>query len=469
MTTQRPFCVPLFRAILAIAPLIAIGASTAFGRFMRAPEVPVERLLRNTAAYVKEKSDDPQGYYLLGRVNALAFVHKSTTLRAFERKGQPLPNLDPYQGRGRGEARPPTPEQLCKHVVDSVANFRKAIAMKKDSGLYHLGLAYILEVGADAAWQIGAPPGSATPDKKPTPEQIAKWQALIADLGSENLATRQAAQKALADQMPAAGAALQAAVKDEDPERQSRGRTILADWWKQRARAEYLKAHTFAFPKDAKIRRRPLRGLQSLASYEAGKSYLRLAGDSAETDKHAATVKENLKTLDAKPRGPVTPMVFSLLPAQPLQDLLAPGKTVRFDLDGDSQPQRWPWLKPTTGLLVWDPTGRGRITSGRQLFGSVTFWMFFHDGFHALNVLDDNRDGVLAGSEMAGIAVWFDRNSDGRSDATEVVPVEKLGVASIRTRPALRTPEGPAHPTGVKLSDGSTRPLYDWTPSPVGK
>ncbi|MBT3202234.1 MAG: hypothetical protein HN350_20220, partial [Phycisphaerales bacterium] len=54
------------------------------------------------------------------------------------------------------------------------------------------------------------------------------------------------------------------------------------------------------------------------------------------------------------------------------------GTAVRFDLDGDGRAQSWPWVKPTTGILVWDPSGQGRITSGQQLFGSVTIWMFFN-------------------------------------------------------------------------------------------
>jgi hypothetical protein len=51
------------------------------------------------------------------------------------------------------------------------------------------------------------------------------------------------------------------------------------------------------------------------------------------------------------------------------------------------------------------------IRDARQLFGSRTWWIFFRDGYEALSVLDDNRDGQLTGAEMEGIAVWVDRKS----------------------------------------------------------
>jgi len=439
--------------------------------FMRAPEVPVERLLKNTAAYVKENPNDPQGYYLLGRINALAFVLKSDKLRVFQRQGKQLPYLDPWQGRPT----PGTPlkaERLKKHVVDSITNFRKAIALKPDGGLYHLGLAYILEQGSELSHEVGPPGPDAAAgggQAQPGKEQIAAWKALIAKLGAADSKTREQAQGDLAAQMPAAAATLLEHVNDPDAERQTRVRSVLAGYWKEQAIAGYLRAHELAFRTDRKIQHRPLRGLMSLVSYEAGKSYIRLVqqrGARKPETKTIASVQKHLAELEGKPRGPITPIIFSLAPAGGLPDLLADGAVVRFDLDGDGAPQAWPWVKPTTGLLVWDPGGRGRITSGRQLFGSVTFWMFFHDGFHALDVLDDNRDGKLAGAELVGLAGWFDRNTNGRSEPGEVIALERLGIRAIRTKPAGMAGGAPFHRAGLEMADGTTRALYDWTPHP---
>jgi hypothetical protein len=42
------------------------------------------------------------------------------------------------------------------------------------------------------------------------------------------------------------------------------------------------------------------------------------------------------------------------------------------------------------------------ITSALQLFGNVTFWMFWRDGYAAMSALDDNGDGVLSGDNCRG-------------------------------------------------------------------
>ncbi|MCP4377671.1 MAG: hypothetical protein GY794_16035 [bacterium] len=456
--------------LLLIMFVVAASASVASASFMRAPEIPVERLLANTAAYVKENPKNPQGYYLLGRINALAFAIKSGKLRAFHRNPKALVRLDPYQGRP-SKTPPLKTEQLTKHVIDSITNFRKAIALKPDSGLYRLGLAYILEQGSQTAYTIGAPPGE-KPHPAANDTQAAQWKGLIEQLGNKDSKARDKAQNILAAQMPAVAKGLMAFADDKNVERQARVRKLLAGYWNEQAIREYLLAHNLAIKTDSKIKHRPLRGLMSLASYESGKAYIRLVekrGATKAETKIIEKVKQALKELSDKPRGPITPIIFSLDTATAPRDLLSDGTVVRFDLDGDGLAQNWPWVKPSTGILVWDPSGKGRITSGRQLFGSVTFWMFFNDGFHALNVLDDDRDGRLSGSELRGLAVWFDRNSNGRSDRGEVTDITRLGIEAIETRASHKaTPSGwPAHHSGLKMKDGTTRPLYDWIPSPL--
>ena len=456
------------RHAVTVLLVVLMSGAPAAAKFARGQDTPVDRLLKNVAAYVKEKPDDPKGYYLLGRINALAFALKTDKLRVFGRGNPPLPKLDPSQSRPQGEGL--EPKQIEKHLTDAIANFRKAIKLKSGEGLYHLGLAYVLDVGAKMAPQVGLP-GPADPAAEPTPQQVAKWKALIAKLADENAPVREQASRDLAAAMPAAAGTLLAQADDKDAERRTRIAVILSAHWKGLAAAEYLRAHELAFTADRKIRSRPLRGLNSLVSYEAGKSYVRIARDEAddEVKQTVATVTKNVKELDGKPRGPITPIVFSLSPTGGLDELLAPNASVRFDLDGDGLAQQWPWVRPATGILVWDPAGRGRITSGRQLFGSVTFWMFFHDGFHALSSLDDDRDGRLCGSELRGLAVWFDRNTNGRSESGEVVPVERLGIRAIAAKATTNIDGCPAHPEGLVLEGGATRPIYDWVADPVGE
>ena len=134
-----------------------------------------------------------------------------------------------------------------------------------------------------------------------------------------------------------------------------------------------------------------------------------------------------------------TPVIFGA--ADSVEGLLDVERTVSFDIAGDGIPRRWPWVRPTTGILVWDPANSGQITSGRQLFGSVTWWIFWNDGYRALSALDDNGDGWLSGPELDGIGVWYDRNSNGISEPGEVHPCGQAGVFRIAAR-AQRGPDG---------------------------
>ena len=151
-----------------------------------------------------------------------------------------------------------------------------------------------------------------------------------------------------------------------------------------------------------------------------------------------------------------------------LEDLLAPETTVTFDLDGTGRDQAWPWVSEETAILVWDPEESGEITSGRQLFGSVSWWLFFDDGYRALDALDDNRDGELAGDELPGLAIWTDANSNGISDPGEVVPIAKTGIEAISCRQTDTELGMPANYSGLRMTDGRVLPTYDWVAEEVG-
>ena len=135
-----------------------------------------------------------------------------------------------------------------------------------------------------------------------------------------------------------------------------------------------------------------------------------------------------------------------------------------FDLDGSALPQRWTSIRPTAAWLVFDKHGRGSITSGLQLFGSVTFWLFWRQGYDALRSLDDNDDEQIADTELKGLALWHDRNVDGRSDPGEVRPVGDWGIVSLSCEYQHDTghpDEIAMSPRGVTFGDGTTRPTFD--------
>ncbi len=396
--------------LLLILTLLAHPASAMFAPPAKAP---VDRLVQNISAYIKEHPDDAQGYYTLARVHFLALALKQETLGVYE-QGQKLPSIPDFVNR-----RSPKPDdakmdekQLLTHLTASMENFATAISKAPGIPLFHLGVASLLESAIDSGLALPPIPG---------------YKADVE-------------------------------VKDWKP-------VYLAQSIRQ-----YLIAYDQAINDDLKLTNQPVMGLSSLISYEAGTHYLQLARrDDVDKDLKGRVdvVTESVKALQSKPSGPVTPIVFSLKDGRALNDLLAPGKTAKFDLDGTGRGQTWPWLKPDTGILVWDPSESGRITSGRQLFGSVSWWIFWRDGYAAMDALDDNRDGRLSGSELIGLAVWFDRNGNGISDPGEVVPLASVGVESIEVRATARDGASPMNAMGLRMKDGRILPTWDWTVNPV--
>jgi len=175
--------------------------------------------------------------------------------------------------------------------------------------------------------------------------------------------------------------------------------------------------------------------------------------------------------LTAQPR-PVTPIAVPLASGLGAGDLTDPGASVSFDLDGTALPQRWQWIRPNAAWLVFDQRGTRSITSGLQLFGSVTFWLFWRQGYDALSALDDNGDGRIAGPELAGFALWHDRNANGRSDRGEVRPLADWNIVSLSCAyeiDANHPDEIAFSSQGVTFLDGTSRPTFDLVLRPAAK
>jgi len=146
-----------------------------------------------------------------------------------------------------------------------------------------------------------------------------------------------------------------------------------------------------------------------------------------------------------------------------LTDLLDRSARVAFDLDGFGA-RRWTWVTTDAGWLVYDPRGTRQITSGLQLFGNVTFWLFWDTGYAALRALDDDGDGWLRDDELAGLAIWRDVNRDAVSQPDEVAALSVWGISelSVSYRSDDEDPDVLASSVaGVRFTDGSVRPTFD--------
>jgi hypothetical protein len=455
---------------------VLTGISTVFGHGLMPVDAPVARLVANLTEFVKEHPDDPDGYYRLGRVHTLALETGTGFVRVFEREGQ---TLQPAEGSwakpGAWEEQKPktaTAEQLAVHLKLAIQNLNKAIELRPNSARYRLTLACALEAGTSMitttdAWPLCPVPKVAGENKDPV------W--LLKD-------TREQFERARKD--PSALENVIARLSGPDWGRHSRDITVtiahqhrdipeykdiaekirVADWNVQ-ITEQYFTAMCLALPSDGKAEQLPIwGGMEDWISFEAGSNFVRVVEARGPQPTEAVRLKVAKATVQAFKELPhpkaITPIVFGLR-AGSLSDLIGDTQ-VDFDLDGTARPQSWQWVNPDTAILVWDPEANGRITSGRQLFGSVSWWLFFDDGYQALDALDDNRDGHLSGSELIGIAAWSDRNSDGVSGPGEVQPVTTLGVSVISCRATGFAGASPANQAGIEMTDGRLLPTYDW-------
>jgi hypothetical protein len=406
-------------------------------RFASPQATPVDRLAKNIAAYVRENPNSADAYYLLGRIHGLAFRYNRGVVGTYGRdQNTDLPRIarDHLQDWLRipsGDKTPPlNDKERTKHLAESITNYAKAIQLDPVPAHYHLGLAFVLDKGRDYV-AVVPPPNVRTMAGQPTSEQAA--------VAYKDLST-----------------------SGEDKTTHT---LMLKQYWREAAIAKYHDAFERAREKDSKINHRPLAGLNSLVSYEAGNGYLALieTRERSEEEVNTATaIRRHLEMLKTKRRGPITPIVFSLERRAPLADLLAPDRVVRFDLDGDGIAEPRPWVAGDTAILVWDPLRTGDITSGKQLLGSVTFHLYPGDGYTAMNLLDDDRDGELSGDELRGLAIWRDGNADGVSNSGEVTPIERTAISGLLVKPLVRGAERLHHPFGLRLNDGRRLPTYDW-------
>jgi hypothetical protein len=325
--------------------------------------------------------------------------------------------------------------------------------------------------GPEARGGGGRPAPPALPEvDRPLPaldlpaEERARYEALAARLDAPEFAAREEAAAALRAALPRSYGVVAARRASPSAEVKTRATRILVGHFEDQALAAYRRAFALALEGDLAAESLCAEGDSSVA-LESGRGILRLLGDpppEGEAKAEAEKVGKAVADLDAKPKW-ITPVVFPLDGALPLERMLA-GRDAWFDLDGDGEAERWPWVGPRTGILAWDPEGTGRVASGRDLFGSVTWWLFWRSGYEALAALDDDADGRLAGPELRGIAVWTDADGDGASDPGEVRPATALGIASIAVRATALREGVPANPVGIFLRSGGARPTYDWTP-----
>ncbi len=481
--SARTWLISRMSSVFVAVVLASIGAAS-MAHYMGPMPMPTARLIPNTQNYIKEHPYDANGYYVLGRIYSYAFVRGFDDVRV-EHYGDSRELLEPaksclqtgaYQDRRdlaslQGTTFGPalSPEQRLDHLRASLVNLNKALELDPKAAGHHLSLAYAIRSGAHLAAQLDTP--TLIPSKVAPIDGDARLK-FAGCINSIEFGNKDSYEKALADlraMLDASIALVNERRCDAKPVIQRAMALLLEEYWRERAIDEYWAAFEIAVagPLPTTQTQAP-GGFHAVAAYEAAESFIELVGQrpirsDAEKDR-VAQANAAIRKMDAlPPQGFITPIILSFDESSSIDDLLEPDAIVSFDLDGTHRRQSWPWLQPTTALLVWDPARSGEISSGRQLLGSVSWWMFFDDGYRALDALDDDRNGWLSGAELDGLALWFDRDGDGVSLPDEVIPLEKTSIVALSTRATTLDGISPKSDGGLILADGRRLPTYDWT------
>ncbi len=377
--------------------------------------VPIARVIANLEQRLATNRENVQLIYQLARVHSMAYATNVSVIEVTQREGTPQFG---YPGSDTGVPRIVTASATPGEQTNALRHLTNAIALYQRAGKL-------------------ASKGTNTP----------LWELIPIRLGLawtlDQAGRKQEAIEAYRDALEAAWR------KEVDPELTFKQR---AQWsWDQlRAGNNPLK--------------KPLsRGYigPGVCYSEEIIRYLLALLDPKKDAKEIAQLQADQKTLRSMPRA-ITPIIVPLRDDLAFNELVQTERGVAFDLDGSGEHRSWGWITTNAAWLVFDDNGKGQITSALQLFGNVTFWVFWRDGYDALSSLDDNGDGQISGPELAGLSLWCDRNGNGVSELGEVRPIVEFQIKAIDCRREVHSSGIPFSPRGVVFRDGTSRPTYDW-------
>jgi hypothetical protein len=415
----------LARLVLCVLIMLALAAPAA-AIFVRVPaervdEVPVERLLANLRRN-SQKLPPESLWRAIGRIHLLAYIHRSSKLPV-------------YRDR---------PDTIAEGEVGDCAEMdKKSISMEDD--------------GVRKAHFPKRKPGQLC-EARPYAEERYLTERVVPPKGHAQ------------DRVPSAH--LRAAIdaygraRKLDPN-DLRTRIALAFVLDRAWRIDEAIVELRVAVGEGMRRTAPLPGyrLETMdwdlyVVYLEAADHLALIARDGTDRQIARTLQHRLKS--SEPLRRVTPILIPLKPRSNFSDLIDPTSKVSFDFTGQGPAQRFGWLSKDAAWLVWDPKRKGKIESGFQLFGSVTWMMFWDNGYHALGSLDDNGDGRIAGKELEGLALWHDKNANGVSDKGEVRAVTDHDIVALSYAYHRASKNLWISKAGVTFRDGEIRPTYDW-------
>jgi hypothetical protein len=403
-------------AIFLLVGILPLHQAAAMFMWYQTEQVPIARIFTNLQQRLAQNTNDFEATYYLARLHSMAYstnlarigVRTNDNLPEFYHPGSDAGVPRSVQVFGSPEAR----KQGFSHLTNAIQLYERAIFLLKRSTNTEEKVWMVLPTQLGLAWCL---------------DQAGRTNDALATY-----------------------------------------RKALKDAWHMEVTGDFsFKKWVGDVWSDVRAQRNPLRSHNrgyigpGVCFSEEIIGYLLRLLDPTRDASEIAQLKKDQATLRTMGRA-ITPLLIPVISDTRFEELVDRNASVTFDLDGSGRKRRWGWLTPKAGWLVYDPNQTGRVDSALQMFGDVTFWLFWPDGYQALSALDDNGDGVLSGPELRGLAVWNDRNCDGISDPGEVVPVEALGIESLSC--ASQTDASGLHwnPRGATFTNGISRASYDW-------
>ncbi len=127
-----------------------------------------------------------------------------------------------------------------------------------------------------------------------------------------------------------------------------------------------------------------------------------------------------------------------------------------FDITGDGAVDYTEWTPSNVKDALLVKPENGKIESALQLFGTAGG---YKDGYEKLSLTcDADKNGWVEGSELEGLALWQDMNSDGIFQASELKSLDTYGITAISTNHSN-------YVSSYKTNDGSLNISWDWWPA----
>lgn len=186
-------------------------------------------------------------------------------------------------------------------------------------------------------------------------------------------------------------------------------------------------------------------GVFDLSAGDAIESYIRSCPARSGVKLYFTAEKKNGETWVAGEKIGYNIQLFSPIVLDMIStgDMKATNPTVTpvyFDLNNDGVAENTGWVPGDEGgILALDLNGNKVIDNGAELFGQATMLSNgkrADNGYKALAQYDSNGDKVIDQKDeiFSKLIVWFDHNTNGKSEANELKSLRDLGITKLATQ-----------------------------------